>query len=82
MSSASVGGGSKSNRPLIIGIAAVGVIAIIVGILWFTGAAPSFLNVGSHVHGSGKGHAFRGSAAVVVGLAALVYSAIMFRKSR
>lgn len=64
MSSQSVSGGSKS---LTIILAVVAIIAIILGILWFAGATPSFLNSGSHVHGSGN-HVYRGTAAVVVGL--------------
>ena len=66
MSSQSVSGGSK--RSLTIFLAIVAVIAIILGILWFAGATPSFLNSGSHVKGSSGGHLYRGTAAVVVGL--------------
>ncbi len=80
MSSASVGGSSSSKRPLVIALGVIGVVAIIVGILWFVGAAPSFLNIGSHVkHG---GHDFRGGAAIVVGLGALVYAWFVNKKSR
>jgi hypothetical protein len=59
-----VSGGSRS---LTIILAVIALIAIILGILWFAGAAPSFLNSGSHVHGGGN-HVYRGTAAVVVGL--------------
>jgi hypothetical protein len=59
-----VSGGSKS---LTIILAVIAIIAIILGILWFAGATPSFLNSGSHVHGNGN-HVYRGTAAVVVGL--------------
>jgi hypothetical protein len=59
---------SDSKRSLTIILAIVAVIAIILGILWFAGAAPSFLDSGSHVKASGGGHVYRGTAAVVVGL--------------
>jgi hypothetical protein len=65
VSSESVSGGSKRSLTIILAIVAV--IAIILGILWFAGAAPSFLDSGSHVKASG-GHVYRGTAAVVVGL--------------
>ncbi len=66
MSSESVSAGSKRSLTIILAIVAV--IAIILGILWFAGAAPSFLDSGSHVKASGGGHVYRGTAAVVVGL--------------
>ena len=66
MSSQSVSGGSK--RSLTIVLAIIAVVCLIVGILWFAGAAPSFLDSGSHVKGSGGGHVYRGTAAVVVAL--------------
>jgi hypothetical protein len=59
---------SDSKRSLTIILAIVAVIAIILGILWFAGAAPSFLDSGSHVKAGGGGHVYRGTAAVVVGL--------------
>jgi uncharacterized membrane protein YidH (DUF202 family) len=65
VSSQSVSGGSK--RSLTIILAVVAVIAIILGVLWFAGAAPSFLDSGSHVKGANS-HVYRGTAAVVVGL--------------
>jgi hypothetical protein len=61
-----VSGGSKRSLTIILAIVAV--IAIILGILWFAGAAPSFLDSGSHVKSSGGGHVYRGTAAVVVGV--------------
>jgi len=61
-----VSGGSK--RSLTIVLAIIAIICIIVGILWFAGAAPSFLDSGSHVKGASGGHVYRGTAAVVVGL--------------
>ncbi|HUC23217.1 MAG TPA: hypothetical protein VMA73_10970 [Streptosporangiaceae bacterium] len=62
--SLSTTGGSK--RTLVIVLAVIAVIALILGILWIAGAAPSFLDSGSHVkHG---GHVFRGIAGIVIGL--------------
>ena len=66
MSSQSVSGGSK--RSLTIILAVVALIAVVLGILWFAGAAPSFLDSGSHVKSGSGGHVYRGAAAVVVGL--------------
>jgi hypothetical protein len=66
VSSESVSDGSKRSLTIILAIVAV--IAIILGILWFAGAAPSFLDSGSHVKSGGGGHVYRGTAAVVVGL--------------
>jgi hypothetical protein len=66
VSSQSVSGGSKRSLTIILAILAL--ICLIVGILWFAGAAPSFLNSGSHVKGSSGGHYYRGTAAIVVGL--------------
>lgn len=70
---------STGRKPLVIALAVIGVVAIIVGILWFVGAAPSFLDVGSHVkHG---GHLFRGGVAAVVGVGLLVFAWIQNKKS-
>ena len=66
MSSESVSGGSK--RSLTIILAVIAIVCLIVGILWFAGAAPSFLDSGSHVKGSSGGHVYRGTAAIVVAL--------------
>jgi len=57
-------GGSK--RSLVIILAVIAVIALILGVLWFAGAAPSFLDSGSHVKNGG--HIFRGVAGIVVAL--------------
>ena len=81
MSSGSVSGGAGSRRPLVIVLAVIGVVALVVGVLWFTGAAPSFLNVGSHVKGHGH-HLFRGLAGVVVGIAALLGAWSVSKRSR
>ncbi len=63
MSSQSVSSGG-SKRSLVIILAVIAVISLILGILWFAGAAPSFLNSGSHVK-SGS-HLYRGIVGVVV----------------
>ncbi len=65
MSSQSVSS-AGSKRSLVIILAVVAVIALVLGILWITGAAPSFLDSGSHVHKASGGHFFRGGAALVV----------------
>jgi hypothetical protein len=68
-----------NKKPVVIALAVVGAIALIVGILWFVGAAPSFLNIGSHVkHG---GHLFRGGVAAVIGLGLLVFAWIQNKKA-
>jgi uncharacterized OB-fold protein len=71
--------GTSSKKPVVIALAAIGAVALIVGILWFVGAAPGFLNLGSHVkHGS---HLFRGGVAAVVGLGLLVFAWIQNKKA-
>ena len=55
-------GGSK--RSLVIILAVIAVIALILGVLWFAGAAPSFLDSGSHVKSGG--HIYRGIVGLVV----------------
>jgi len=64
----------------VIALAVVGVVAIIVGILWFTGTAPAFLNIGSHVKHHGN-HLFRGAVAAVVGIGLLVFAFIQNKKA-
>jgi hypothetical protein len=63
VSSQSMSGGA-SKRSLAIVLAIIAIVALIVGILWFAGAAPSFLNSGSHVK-SGS-HLYRGAVAIVI----------------
>lgn len=64
---------------MILALAVIGAVALIIGILWFVGAAPGFLNVGSHVkHG---GHLFRGGIAAVIGLALLAFAFIQNKKA-
>jgi uncharacterized membrane protein YidH (DUF202 family) len=70
---------SGGRKPVVLILAVVGVVALVVGILWFVGATPSFLNVGSHVkHG---GHLFRGAVAAVIGLGLLVFAWIQNKKA-
>jgi hypothetical protein len=65
VTSESVSSGS-SKRSLVIILAVIAVIALILGVLWFAGAAPSFLDSGSHVKSGG--HIFRGIAGIVIAL--------------
>lgn len=81
MSSSAVSGGTGSKRPIIIGLAVVGIIALVLGILWLLGIAPSFLDAGSHVKGSGH-HLYRGIVAAIVGVVALVGAWYMNKKPR
>lgn len=63
---------ATSNRTLVIVLTVIGALAIIGGILYFAGAAPSFMDLGSHVkHGS---HLARGSVSIVIGLVAFGYA--------
>ncbi len=80
MSAASAAGGA-GRKPVVLILAVVGVIALIVGILWFAGVAPGFLNAGSHVKNSGGHHLIRGAVAVVVGLALMVFAWIQNKRS-
>ncbi len=63
MSSQSVSG---SKRSLTIILAVVAVVFLVLAVLWFAGASPSFLNSGSHVKSGG--HIFRGIAGLVVAI--------------
>jgi phosphotransferase system glucose/maltose/N-acetylglucosamine-specific IIC component len=62
-------GGSK--RSLVIILAVIAVIALILGVLWISGSAPSFMDSGSHVKNGGN-HIFRGVAGLVVGIVCAV----------
>ena len=65
MSSQSVStGGSKRSLVIILGVIAA--LALILGILWMSGSAPSFLDSGSHVKNGG--HIYRGIAGIVVAI--------------
>ena len=69
MSTATASRTSSRALPIILGI--LGVIAIIVGVLYFAGSGlPHFMVAGSHVK-SGH-HLARGAVAVVIGLLLLV----------
>ncbi|HET9897752.1 MAG TPA: hypothetical protein VFQ44_22715 [Streptosporangiaceae bacterium] len=69
----------SGRKPMVLALAVIGVVALVVGILWFVGAAPGFLDVGSHVkHG---GHLFRGGVAAVVGLGLLAFAWIQNKKA-
>jgi hypothetical protein len=57
---------SGSKRSLTIVLAVVAVVFLVLAVLWFAGASPSFLNSGSHVKSGG--HIFRGIAGLVVAL--------------
>jgi uncharacterized membrane protein YphA (DoxX/SURF4 family) len=54
-----------STRWLAIILAVIAAVALILGILWISGSAPSFLDHGSHVKGGGN-HIYRGIAGFVV----------------
>lgn len=58
---------SGSKRSLVIILAVIAVLALILGILWMSGSAPSFLDSGSHVKNGGN-HIFRGIAGLVVAI--------------
>ncbi len=70
---------SKQMRPLAIALAIVGVAAIVLAIIYFVvpaGSLPSLL--GPARNGQGH-HDRRAIAALVVGIAALVAAALMYR---
>jgi fumarate reductase subunit C len=68
------------RKPVVLVLAIVGVVVLIIGILWFLGVTPSFLNIGSHVK-SGGHHLIRGAVAAVVGIALLVFAFIQNKKA-
>ncbi len=82
MSSSSAAGTSGSKRPLIIGLAVVGVVFIILAVLFFAGVNMGPLDSIGH---SGKvnngSHGIRGSISAVVGVVALAGAWFMNRKS-
>ena len=78
MSSASSPGGSSSRGPLVIVLAVIGVLAIIAGILYISGAANSIhVMVGSVHHGN---HKIRAIVSFVVGIAFLIGAYIASRR--
>jgi hypothetical protein len=74
VSSVSVSGsGAGSKRALTAVLGVLGLIAVVIGILYFTvKGLPSFLTAGSHLHGKSTTHDLRGAVAVVVGVALFV----------
>jgi uncharacterized membrane protein YidH (DUF202 family) len=78
VSTASTASGT-GRKPVVLILAVIGVVVLVVGILWFVGAAPGFLNVGSHVkHG---GHLIRGGVAAVIGIGLVVFAWIQNKKA-
>jgi hypothetical protein len=75
-------GGAGSKRPLVIALAAVGVIFVILAVLFFAGINLGPLNSIGHSgkvnHGS---HGIRGSISAVVGVVALGGAWFMNKKS-
>jgi hypothetical protein len=73
VSSVSVSGSSAgSKRALAAVLGVLGLIAIVVGVMYFTvKGLPSFLTAGSHV-GKNTSHDLRGAVAIVVGVALFV----------
>jgi hypothetical protein len=80
MSSVSTVGGPAPRRPLPLALGILGVLAIIAGILYITGALDSvhFL-VGSHPKGH---HALRGVVSIVVGVALMAIARFMVKQRR
>ena len=70
MSSASAPGGSASRGPLVIILAVIGILAIIAGILYVSGAANSLHFMSGAVHHGH--HAIRAIVSFVVGIAFLI----------
>jgi hypothetical protein len=82
VSSASLPGGTSAKRPLVIILGVLGVLAVILGIVYFAVTnLPHFLTAGSHVHASSGHHLIRGAVALVVGLV-LVGAAWWFSRSK
>jgi len=65
------GGNVARKRPLVAILAAIGIVAIIVGVLYMVAGSslPSFMVAGSHVHKGG--HYIRGAVSLAVGVIAL-----------
>jgi len=82
VSSASVSGGAGSRRPLVIGLAVIGVVFLILAILFFAGVNMGPLDTIGHSgkanHGS---HGVRGSVSAVIAVLAFVGAWITSRKS-
>ncbi len=70
MSSSGTSGASPGRRPLVIVLAVIGILAVIAGILYVSGAANSLHFMDGAVH---KGHhVVRATVAFVVGVAFLI----------
>lgn len=82
MSSQAMSGGTGSKRPLIIGLAVVGVVLVILAVLFFAGVGLGPLDSIGHSgkvnHGS---HSIRGSISAVIGVVALALAWIMNKRS-
>ena len=70
MSSASAPGGSANRGPLVIILTVIGILAIIAGILYISGAANSLHFMSGSVHHGH--HAIRAIVSFVVGIAFLI----------
>jgi uncharacterized membrane protein len=70
VSSASAPGGSANRGPLVIILAVIGILAIIAGILYISGAANSLHFMSGSVHHGH--HAIRAIVSFVVGIAFLI----------
>jgi hypothetical protein len=82
VSSASLPGGTSAKRPLVIILGVLGVLAVILGVVYFAVTnLPHFLTAGSHVHAASGHHLIRGAVALVVGLV-LVGAAWWFSRSK
>jgi hypothetical protein len=82
VSSGSVAGNPGSKRPLVIGLAVVGVVLIILAVLFFAGVNMGPLDsIGHHGKVNHGSHGIRGSISAVAGIIALVGAWFMNRKS-
>jgi hypothetical protein len=82
VSSQAMPGGAGSRRPLIIGLAVVGVVFLVLAVLFFAGVGLGPLDTIGHSgktnHGS---HDIRGAASAVIAIVALCGAWLMSRKS-
>ncbi len=82
MSSQAMSGGAGSRRPLVIGLAVVGVVFLVLAVLFFAGVGLGPLDTIGHSgkvnHGS---HGIRGVVSAVIAVVALGGAWIMNKKS-
>ena len=82
MSSQAMSGGAGSRRPLVIGLAVVGVVFLILAVLFFAGVGLGPLDTVGHSgranHGS---HDIRGAVSAVIAIVGLGCAWFMNRKS-